>query len=214
VEPSSKVAAAPDGGGGVSLTRTDEGGAYLRRRIERPAIYGRSVLAGLGSVAVGAGAGLFFIDHSALGIALVTFGVVLDLLAGVQHRFLQRDRAHWPDQVMLWDGGVELVLHNGDVRGVSWTDPDLALNLISRRAPPPAEREYLLVWMSEGAIPSAELSEEGFARLRHAAESQLLAVTEPHRSRRPGATVWVEIRPGAASRPTPLKAAAGEASET
>jgi hypothetical protein len=209
-----ETSTAPPSEEGVPLVRTDAGAELLRRRIERPALLGQYLLATLGAVTAAAGVALWITNRSSLGLALGAFGAVLIVLGALQYMILRRDRAHWPDQAMLWEGGVELVLHNGEVRGVSWSDPDLALNLISRRAPPPADREYLLIWMSEGKIPSAELSAEGFARLRKAAEAAQLLVTEPHRSRRPDALQWVEIRPGAAGRPMPATAPSGEASES
>ena len=195
---------------GVSLVRRDAGADLLRRRIERPALLGQYILGTLGAVTAAAGVALWLTDRSSLGLAMGAFGAVLVVLGVVQALILRRDRVHWPDEVLLWEGGVELVLHNGDVRGVSWSDSDLALNLVARRAPPPAEREYLLVWMSEGKIPSAELSAEGFDRLRRAAEAARLLVTEPHPARRPDGTRWVELRPGAAGRPMSKNPASGE----
>lgn len=198
--------------GGTSLVRSDSGAELLRRRVERPALVGQYVLGTLGAVTAAAGVALFLTDRSPLGLALAAFGAVLVVLGALQHLLIRRDRAHWPDQVLLWDGGVELVLHNGEVRGLSWDDPDLALDLVSRRAPAPADREYLLVWMSEGRIPSAELSLDGFEQLRRAAEGQHLMVTQPNPSRRPDGLQIIEIRPGAAGRPVPPPAGAGEPS--
>ena len=198
--------------GGTSLVRSDAGAELLRRRVERPALVGQYVLGTLGAVTAAAGVALFLTDRSPLGHALAAFGAVLVVLGALQHLLIRRDRAHWPDQVLLWDGGVELVLHNGEVRGLSWDDPELALDLVSRRAPAPADREYLLVWMSEGRIPSAELSLEGFEQLRRAAEGQHLLVTQPNPSRRPDGLQIIEIRPGAAGRPVPPPTGAGEPS--
>jgi hypothetical protein len=191
--------------------RNDSGAELLRRRIERPPLIGQFVLGTLGAVTAAAGIGLYVTDRSPLGLAFAAFGGVLVVLGVLQHLIIRRDRAHWPDQVLLWEGGVELVLHNGEVRGISWDDPDLALDLVSRRAPAPADREYLLVWMAEGKIPSAELSADGYAQLRHAAEGQRLLVTQPKVSRRPDGLQLIEIRPGAAGRPVFPPAPAGEA---
>lgn len=196
---------------GTPLHRTDEGSEYLRRRIERPARIGQYVLAMLGAVTAVAGAALWFTDRSLLGLAFAAFGLVLAALGGVQFLIIRRDREHWPDQVLLWDGGVELILHNGEVRGVGWEDADLALNLVSRRAPAPADREYLLVWMAEGKIPSAEITAEGFDRLQRVAVENHLMVTQPRASRRPDGTKWVEIRASPAGRPVERTAAPGEA---
>jgi hypothetical protein len=94
---------------------------------------------------------------------------------------------------------VELFLRNGEVRGLSWTDSDLALDLVSRKAPAPATREYLLVWMPDPKIPSIELSADGYERLTKAAEAQRLRVTMSRRGRDEGGTQLIEIRPGAQS---------------
>jgi len=197
---------------GTSLVRRDAGAEWLRRRIERPSLLGQYVLMTLGAVTLVAGTGLYITDGSPLGLALGAFGAVLVALGLLQHLIIRRDRANWPDEVLLWDGGVELVLHNGEVRGLSWDDPDLALDLVSRRAPAPAEREYLLVWMAEGKIPSAELSAEGFDRLRDTAVRHHLLVRQPRVSRRPDGLQLFEIRPGAAGRPVVAPTRAGEPS--
>jgi hypothetical protein len=195
---------------GTSLVRQGDEAELLRRRIERPALIGQYVLETLGAVTAVAGLGLFLTDRSPLGLALGAFGGVLIVLGVLQHLIIRRDRANWPDQVLLWEGGLELVLHNGEVRGISWDDPDLSINLVSRRAPAPADREYLLVWMAEGKIPSAELSSDGFTQLRRAAEGRHLLVTESRASRRANALQLVEIRPGAAGRPMSPRTHAGE----
>jgi hypothetical protein len=179
---------------GISLVREDAAAASLRRRLERPARLGLYVLATPGAVTAAAGTALWLSSSSLLGVALATFGGVLVALGIAQLYLLRRDLEHWPDGALLWEEGVELVLHNGEVRGASWTDPDLALNLVARRAPLPADREYLLLWMSEGRIPSVELSEEGFARLRQAAVTHELTVTEHRRGRVSDGTQWIEIR--------------------
>ena len=146
------------------------------------------------------GAVLWVLSPSSLALGLAVLGGVLMLLGYAQFRLYRRDTAHWPDQVLLWGGGIELVLHSGDVRGTSWTDPDLALDLVARRAPAPAGREFLLVWMNEGKIPSAELSEEGFERLQRAAVAHGLTVLQRRHGRRADASQTVEIRQNAARR--------------
>jgi hypothetical protein len=197
---------------GTSLVRGDAGAELLRRRVERPALLGQYVLETLGAVTAAAGVGLYLTDRSPLGLALGAFGAVLVVLGVLQHLIIRRDRSNWPDQVVLWDDGVELVLHNGEVRGISWDDPELAIDLVSRRAPPPADREYLLVWMAEGKIPSAELSAEGFDRLRRAAVDHHLLVSQPNPSRRPDGLQLFEIRPGAPGRSVSRPSRAGEPS--
>jgi len=156
-------------------------------------------MGGLGAVTAAAGVAAWITDALVPGLALGVFGAVLITLALVQHMLLRRDHSHWPVQAVLREDGVELFLRNGEVRGLSWADSDLALNLISRKAPPPANREYLLVWMSDPKIPSIELSAEGYDRLRQAAEAQRLIVMANRRGRSETGTEWIEIRHGATS---------------
>jgi len=156
-------------------------------------------MGGLGAVTAAAGVAAWITSALVPGLALGVFWAVLIVLALVQHILLRRDHAHWPDQAVLREDGVELFLRNGEVRGLSWTDSDLALNLISRMAPPPANREYLLVWMADPKIPSIELSADGYERLKQAAEAQRLIVTTSRRGRGEMGTQWTEIRHGAPS---------------
>jgi hypothetical protein len=180
---------------GAPVLLEDPAALVLRKRQERTARFGGYAFTTLGAITASAGTALWFTVPTPLGIALAVFGGVLVALGLVQFRLLQRDREHWPDRAILWEGGVELVLHNGEVRGVAWTDPDLALTLVARRAPLPVGREYLLVWIADGKVPSVELSATGFAALRRAAEDRRLAVTEQRRGREPNGTRWIEIRP-------------------
>ena len=165
-------------------------------------------MGGLGAVTAAAGVAAWITNAVIVGLALGIFGAVLIALALVQHVLLRRDLRHSPEEVVLREGGVELFLHNGDVRGLSWTDADLALNLVSRKAPPPAQREYLLVWMSDPKIPSIELSADGYERLKNAAEAQRLLVSVNRRGRGDAGTQWVEIRQGGPSYPSALTPAA------
>ncbi len=158
------------------------------------------VLLALGALTLAIGVALWFLSPSSLAIALAALGGVLMLLGYVQFLLYRRDLAHWPDQAILWDGGIELVLHNGEVRGVSWNEPDLALDLVARKAPSPAGREFLLVWMSEGRIPSVELTEEGFERLQRAAVAQGLTVLQRRHGRKADSRQTVEIRQSPARR--------------
>jgi hypothetical protein len=194
------VTAAEEGPGskpeesGFSIGREGPAAAFLRHRIERPARIGLYVLTAFGAFTAIVSAALWILSPSDLALGLVILGGVLILLGYVQFVLYRRDEAHWPDQVMLWDGGIELVLHNGEVRGVSWTDPDFALDLVARKAPAPAGREFLLVWMSEGKIPSAEITEEGFEKVQRAAVAGALNVMNNRRGRSADATQTVEIR--------------------
>ncbi len=197
----------PKESGGIAILREGEAAEFLRRRIERPSRIGFYGLlffgvltAFFGLLTAGIGGSLGSIGRSPLSTGIIVLGGVLILLGWGQHLLYRRDLAHWPDQAILWDQGIELVLHNGEVRGVSWTDPDLAINLVARRAPPPARREFLLVWMTEGRIPSAELSEAGFDEVQRAAVAHGVTVIQNRRGRRPDATQTVEIRQSPARR--------------
>ena len=161
---------------------------------------GLYVLSTLGLATTAIGAVLWLLAPSSLALGLVGLGGLLMLLGYVQHRLYRRDLALWPDQAILWDGGIELVLHNGDVRGVSWTEPDLALDLVARKAPSPAGREFLLVWMSEGKIPSVELTEEGFEKVQRVAVAHELTVLQRRHGRAADARQTVEIRQNEARR--------------
>lgn len=196
-------------GDASSILRTGPGADLLRRRMERPARFGRVILPLLGVVTASAGVAMRIVTGASLGVALGAFGVVLIVLGAVQHLLYRRDQTHWPDQAFLWDDGVELVLHNGEVRGASWSDPDLALHLVARRAPSPADREYLLIWLMESSIPPVELSPEGFDHLRRMAVNRGLQMTEVRRGSKATSTQLVEIRQS----PAIAAAAVGNAAE-
>jgi len=195
---------------GFPIAREGEVAAFLRARIERPAHVGLYVLLILGASTAGIGAVLWLLSPSSLALGLAGLGGLLMVLGYVQYRLYRRDLENWPDQAILWDGGIELVLHNGDVRGVSWSDPDLALDLVARKAPAPAGREFLLVWMSEGKIPSVELTEDGFEKVQRAAVAHELTVLQRRHGKSADSRQTVEIRQTEARR---IAAAAQRAKE-
>ncbi len=164
--------------------------------MERPPRIGRLLFGVLGAITAAAGVAEWVTNMSVIGLALSAFGAVLIVLAVVQNNLLRRDFQHWPDQVVLREDGVEMFLHNGEVRGATWSDPDLALHLVERRAPPPASREYLLVWLMDSKIPPVELSAEGFDHLNRAFVNRSLRIHESRRGSRPDATRLIEIRQG------------------
>jgi len=178
----------------ASIARTGDEAAHLRRRMERPARVGRYVLTFLGAVTASAGFAFWIASGSTVGIAIGVFGTVLVALGVAQHFLLQRDVTHWPSDVLLWDEGVELVLPNNEVRGVTWSDPDLALELVSRRAPIPAKREFLLLWLPDPKIPPVQLSEEGYERLARVAADGGLRISQSRRGGRADALQVVQIR--------------------
>jgi hypothetical protein len=182
-------------GEGISLLRTDESAAVLRQRLERPSRLGMIFFLLLGAVVASAGLLLFLSNRVLINLPIALFGAILIALGAAQYFLLQRDREHWPDKAFLWDGGIELMLHNGDVRGISWTDPDLALGLVARPARPPVNREFLLLWLRDKNVPSIELSEPGYQRVRQTAEDHHLHITESRKGRDAKMTQWVEIHP-------------------
>ncbi len=153
-------------------------------------------MGGLGAVTAAAGVAAWLTNAVVVGLALGIFGTVLIVLSIIQHLLLRRDELHSIEQAVLRKDGVELFLRNGEVRGISWRDSDLALTLISRKAAPPANREYLLVWLSDAKIPAIEVSAEGYETIIHEAEAQRLLVSTRRRGRRETSPQWVEIRQG------------------
>jgi len=162
--------------------------------MERPAQVGRYVLAFMGAVTASAGIAFWITSGSTVGLAIGAFGAVLIALGVVQHFLHKRDLKHWPNDVLLWTEGVELVLPDGEVRGVTWSDSDLALELVSRRAPAPAKREYLLLWLPDPKIPPVELSEDGYDRLAKVAADGGLNLSQSRRGARADAVQVIQIR--------------------
>jgi len=183
----------------TSILRSGPAGVALRRKLERPARAGRLVLTMLGVVTAGAGVAMLSTAGNELGAAFTAFGGVLLSLGVVQHVLYRRDQAHWPEQAYLWSDGVELVLHNGEVRGASWSDPDLALQLIARRAPSPIVREYILIWLSDPKVPPVELTESGFEQLRQQAADHGLDLSQTRRGSRADSVQMIHIHPSVAA---------------
>jgi len=190
---------------GVSLTRADTDMARLRRRMEMPSDVGRYVLLMLGSIIAAAAAGLLVTHPSLTGEGLLAFGVVLVLLGLAQHVLLKRDRAHWPDQAFLWADGLELVLHNGEIRALSWNDPKLAFDIYLRPLRGFPNDEITLVWRSDAKIPPCQLSLEGFDRIRAAAVEHGLEFSEFRGDNRKHGMRAYEIRaPAPVTKPSGL----------
>lgn len=187
---------APAGEPGTSLIRTGAEAEFLRRWLERPARAGRYALIGLGGTVVAAGVAVYLTNGSVLGIAFALFGAVLLVLGAVQHLLLHRELANWPLDALLFEDGIELVLSNGEIRGLHWADPAFSLALVSRKAPAPAHREYLLVWTNEGKIPSVELSEAGFDALLREASARRLLIEERRRGRGEAPARWILVTAG------------------
>lgn len=181
---------------GVSLALGDDRVRGSRGRSERIARYGRNTLVMLGAITAGAAAALGRLHPSGLADGILVFGVVLIALGVVQHLWLRRDRDRWPEQAYLWADGVELVLHNGEVRAVEWNDPKLALDLFCRPIPgDPPTQEILLEWKMDGYVPPCPLSPDGFERLRTAAIAHGLGMAEFRHGPRQHEIRIYELRP-------------------
>jgi len=153
----------------------------------------------IGGVTAAAGIAIWATSRTPLAEAIAGFGGVLLALGVAQHFLYRRDQAHWPEQAHLWADGVELVLHNGEARGASWSDPDFSLHLIARRARPPIGREFVMIWLMDSKVPPLELSPEGFERLRRAAADHGLDLIQSRRGSRSDATQFIHIRPSSAA---------------
>ncbi|HYA58339.1 MAG TPA: hypothetical protein VEH57_07795 [Thermoplasmata archaeon] len=151
---------------GFPVLRSGEEVDRLRRSVERPPAVGRYVLAGLGAVTLGSGAGLVLAHYSSLAFAILAFGLLLMVLGAVEHLLYLRGRAHWPEQMLLFEDGLELVLHNSEVRAAEWSDPHLDLEVHARALKSGDGAEYLLLWRMDRKVPPCSLTPEGFERLR------------------------------------------------
>jgi len=181
---------------GVVLLRPAEEVDRLRHQRERPAEIGRSLLLFLGAVCAAAGGALWVTHGSVVAEALVAFGALLIGLGFVEHVLLQRDRTHWIDQAHLWDDGIELVLHNGEIRAASWTDPGLAFDIFVRPRRNTNDDERLLIWRKDPKVPPCDLSEVGLDKLKGAVMAHELGFTEFRRGRRAREARVYEIRAG------------------
>ena len=180
---------------GVVLTRSDGHIDEQRRRSERIARASRLALVMCGVVAVAAATALWLLHPSALAIVVIIFGLVLLSIGLTQHLLLQIERARWPDQAMLWSDGVELVLHNGEVRAVEWGDPRLAFDLFRRPLRGESTGEAFLEWKMGGYVPPCPLTEAGFEQLQAAAVAHGLGMAEFRHGRRGNEIRIFEVRP-------------------
>jgi len=185
---------------GVSLARNDERAARSRKDSERLAHLSRYALGTSGAVTASAATALWILHRSDLAIVLVIFGLVLIALGLTQHLLLLLERRRWPDAAYLWADGIELVLHNGEVRAVEWDDPKLAFDLFRRPVRGDPNGEILLEWKMGGYVPPCPLTPDGFERLQKAAVARNLRMAEFRHGRRSNEVRVFEVRPG---RPRP-----------
>jgi hypothetical protein len=166
---------------GFSLLKSTDETAAQRRRRERPAEVGRYPLVLLGAVCAGAGAAVGFTSHarvSAVGLMLLGFGLILVALGAALHLVLLRDRDRWPESAHAWDEGIEIVLHDEEVKAALWTDPKLAIDLFVHRPRNASDDVRLLYWRMDSAVPPCDLSQEGFDRLMRVVASRDLRLAE------------------------------------
>lgn len=180
---------------GISLIHSPAESAALRRQRERPAAIGRYPMLLLGAVCSGSAAALWFtLHHSPVAMALLAFGFVLIALGGTLHLFLLRDRERWPEQAHAWDEGIEILLHDGEVKATLWTDPKLALDVFVRSRKAGQDDERLLHWRMDPAVPPCDLTKEGFDRLMQAVSSHDLKLAEYRAGRKGRESRAYEIR--------------------
>ena len=148
-----------------------------------------------GAVCAGSAAGLWFLQHlSFLAVALLAFGMVLVALGATLHLVLLRDRDRWPEEAYAWEEGIELLLHDGDLKAALWSDPKLALDVFvqQRRGSPEPERQ--LYWRMDRAVPPCDLTREGFDRLMEIVASRDLGLREFRSGRKGREARAYEIR--------------------
>jgi hypothetical protein len=189
---------------GISIARTGPEAEYLRRRLERSAKFGRTAMVTVGAIALAAGAATWITSRTNVGVFVAAFGGVLVVLGLVQHLLYRRDLENWPKDILLQDEGIEVLLSNGEIHGVTWSDPDLTLQLIGRPVRSPANREYLLMLLMESRIPPIEITSEGFDRLRKILGDHGFLIEQSQRGKRanPVQMILVRQRP---MEPTPQR---------
>jgi hypothetical protein len=181
--------------GGFSILRLDAEMDRNRRNFERTSTFGRYGLLGFGAVAAGSGTALVAAHYATAAFAILAFGLLLMILGGVQHILYLRGRAHWPNQVLLFDGGVEVVLSNGDVRAIEWEDPKLDLEVQTQPEPLAGGESAILFWRMDRSIPPCAITPEGFARLQAEVVQHGLTFRETRRGPRGKEARLLEIRP-------------------
>ena len=195
VFPESRATDIPTEEHGLSLLRPPTETAELRHRRERPAAIGRHLLIGLGVVCAGASSALWITTHvSPVAVSLLGFGLFLVALGATLHLVLLRDRERWPEEAHAWEEGIELLLHDGELRAAAWTDPKLALDIFVHPRRRSTEVERLLVWRMDAAIPPCDLSERGLGRLMEVVRTHELQLAEYRSGRKDREARAYEIR--------------------
>lgn len=193
--PASSPPETVDDGRGVSLIHPPAESAALRRQRERPAAVGRYALIVLGAVCASAAAALWLTSRlTPVDAALLAFGLVLIALGATLHLVLLRDRDRWPDEAHAWDDGLEILLHDGEVKAALWTDPKLAIDIFVQKRPGGQDDERLLHWKMDSAVPPCDLTQAGFERLMQVVRSHDLKLAEYRGGRKEREATAYEIR--------------------
>jgi len=180
---------------GVSLLHPQEESAALRRKRERPAEIGRIPLLVLGAVCSGSAAALRFEDRvSLVAIALLAFGLLVIALGAILHLVLLRDRDRWPEKAFAWEEGIEILLHDGELKAALWTDPKLALDVFVQQRKGGREDDRFLYWRMDRAVPPCDLTKDGFDRLMQVVTSRDLKLAEFRAGRKGRESRAYEIR--------------------
>jgi hypothetical protein len=213
--PGLSPADAPSEEHGVSLLRPPAEAAALRRRRERPVEIGRYLLLLLGAICGGAGGALWITTGTVLVAgALVGFGLVLVALGATVHLVLLRERARHPELAHAWDEGIELLLHDGELKAASWTDPRLALDVFVTPRRGSTDDDRLLVWRMDAGVPPCDLSEVGFQQLMQVVTTHDLRLAEYRSGRRVREARAYEVRGRPGGPPAELPARSTEPSKT
>ncbi len=181
---------------GMPLLRPAEESEALRRRRERPAEMGRTLLLLLGVICAGASTALWVTDRSVISLGLLAFGSLLVGLGLVEHLLIGRDRKYHVDQALLWATGIELLLHNEEIRAASWTDAKLALDIFVHPRRGNLDEDRILVWRMDSRVPPCDLSEDGLEHLKGAVVTHGLRLREFRGGRKTRESHAYEIRPG------------------
>jgi len=180
---------------GVSLIHPLAESEALRRRRERPAEIGRYPLILLGAVCSASAVALWLTVHaSPVTAMLLGFGLLLIALGGTLHLILLRDRDRWPEQAHAWEEGIEILLHNGELKAALWNDPKFALDIFVRSQKGARDDERVLYWKMESTVPPCDLTKEGFDRLMDVVRARDLHMAEYRAGRKGREMRAYEIR--------------------
>ncbi len=163
---------------GLAILRTGTEVDVWRRRSERTVELGRWVLLGFGALTLGSGAALVLAHRSVAAFVILAFGLLLMALGAVQHFYYRRGQALWPEQMLLFPDGLELVLHNGEIRTAEWDDPELDLEIHERPHWVGSADAVVLRWKMDTRVPPCPITAEGLERIQKEAIRRDLKLEE------------------------------------